>query len=435
MLCYYYPPVYGGYVERSAKFVKYLPACGWMPVVITKTVGGKKSSVGTERVIRVPDALAWLRRRIIPARIRDSEESKKRKEEEEVRTIPSLFAKLDRLMDTWLAIPDLSVGWAVLAFAPSWRALRSEEANVIYSTSPPASSHLLGLALKKVTNTPWVMDFRDPWTFESVSRHLRQPGLRLSFERCLERQCFVAADAIITNTPEMGKRYKALYPDCAHKIQTITNGFDAAEMSQAAAALERPSPWRGFDDGTFVVSHVGQFFREGREDQTPHALLSAIKCLWDERTLSPERHRIIFAGNLDPRVADRIRELGLEPLIDTPGVISHFDSLRLMLLSDLLLLFDPQGDGKTYVRSKLYEYLSSAKTILGVIPEGASHDLLMKSGRGLLASPNDVAEIAKSMRTAIERRRATFSNDAFDLIAYERRELTRELASLLEGLV
>jgi glycosyltransferase involved in cell wall biosynthesis len=143
---------------------------------------------------------------------------------------------------------------------------------------------------------------------------------------------------------------------------------------------------------------------------------------------------VIFAGDLDLEVKSRISELGLDVMIDTPGVVSHFDSLRLMLLSNLLLLFDPQDDGKTYVRSKLYEYLGSGKMILGMVPGGASRKLLERSGRGLMASPDDAEAIKQAIRYAFEHRDSLTTDAGLDMMVYERKNLTKELASLLDSL-
>ena len=35
VVAYFYPPFGGGGVQRTAKFVRYLPQCGWYPVVLT----------------------------------------------------------------------------------------------------------------------------------------------------------------------------------------------------------------------------------------------------------------------------------------------------------------------------------------------------------------------------------------------------------------
>lgn len=435
MLAYGYPPTYAGWTERSVKFVKYLPEYGWTPVVVTRAAGGKEARVGTERVLRVPDVLVAVRERI-----RTKPTDGRAESGDDTHGAMPFHRRLKRAVfkqaDKWLAIPDWTVGWAASAFVPALRALREEEADVIYSTSPPASAHLLGLALKKATGKPWVMDYRDPWTFESLNVHLRRPGFRLSVERRLERLCLAHADAVVANTPRAKRRFGEQYPDFGGKLRVITNGFDGGELARAAACLDHPAPWRSFDAGTFVISHAGDFFRFGQGgDRTPHSLLDAMKNLLDEGAISPETCRFVFAGKLPPVTVRRIRELGLTDLVDAVGVISHFDATRLMLMSDLLLLFDPKGDGETYVRSKLYEYIGSGKPILGVVPDGAHRELLEKSGRGLLASPDDPESIKRAVERAIEHRGAHTTNPDFDQTNYDRKKIAGELATLLDELV
>ena len=439
MLACSYPPVYGGHTERSVKFVKYLPDHGWTPVVITKSApgngSGKGAKVGAERVVRTPDILVRVRER---ARTREGAVGHGDGGEKTAQAMP-LGRRLKRLAfdlaDKWLVVPDWQVGWAATAFAPSLRILRRGEADVIYSTSPPASSHLLGLALKRATGKPWVMDYRDPWTFEPVNKQLRRPGFRLSLERRLEWLCVAGADAVIANTPRAERRFKALYPRFAGKFRVITNGFDGEELERAASSPGGPTPWKSPGDGVFVISHAGDFYRFRQGDRTPHSLLNALKDLLDEGIISPETCRVILAGELPPVMLRRITRLGLEGLIESVGLISHLDATRLMLVSDLLLLFDPSGDGGTYVRSKLYEYLGGGRPVLGMVPEGASRELLAISGRGLLTSPDDREGIKLAIRRAIEHPAPPVSRSGFDPSNYDRRELTKRLASLLDGLL
>jgi glycosyltransferase involved in cell wall biosynthesis len=206
-------------------------------------------------------------------------------------------------------------------------------------------------------------------------------------------------------------------------------------MARAAACLDEPSAWQDTDEGVFVISHVGDFYRFQLGDRTPHPLLNALKALLDEGVIRPETCRIILAGKLSPATVRRIAELGLDSLLETVGVVSHFDSVRLMLISDLLLLFDPPGDGTTYVRSKLYEYLGSGKPILGIVPEGASRELLESSGHGLLASPDDPDSIKLIIKKAIEHRDMLTMRTSFDPLSYDRERLTGELSSLLDNLL
>jgi glycosyltransferase involved in cell wall biosynthesis len=431
-----YPPRYhGGWSERNAKFAKHLPKYGWTPVVVATTAGNARAGVGDEKVIRVPDVLFSLRERFQSKTARDDSGGPGDHSQPTITPIRRLKRAVFELIDKWLVIPDWRVGWAILALGPSLRLLREREVDIIYSSSPPVSTHLLGLALKRITRKPWVVDIRDPWTFDALNKHLRHPGFRLSVEKSLERLCFAHADAIIANTPMAERRYKALYSDFSSKIRAIPNGYDSEEMARAAACLDQPSPWRAPDEGVYVISHVGDFYRFQLGDRIPHPLLNALKALLDEGVISPETCRIILVGKLSPAAVRRIAELGLDRLIETVGVVSHFDAVRLMLISDLLLLFDPPGDGTTYVRSKLYEYLGSGKPILGIVPEGASRELLERSGHGLLASPDDPEGIKLAIRKAIEHRDMPTMRTTFNPLSFDREKLTGELSSLLDKLV
>lgn len=254
----------------------------------------------------------------------------------------------------------------------------------------------------------------------------------------MERMCFARADAIVINTPEATRKYRELYPAHAGKMRTIPNGFDGEELAHAAADLERPFPWRDPGDGAFVISHTGTFFRHGNGDRIPHVLLSAFKQLLEDGVVSAGDFRIILAGDPPPGLRERVSHLGLDGLVETPGIIPHFDAARLIFRSDLLLLFDSRGDGESYVRSKLYDYLGSGKPILGIAPEGASRELLKRSGRGLLADPDDPKEVRQALEAMISGRDTpardpNFGDPNFDLASYERGRIAEKLASLLDA--
>jgi glycosyltransferase involved in cell wall biosynthesis len=432
MICYFYPPTSNSGGERSGKFARYLPEHGWSSIVVAEGRADARAGVnnGTfaanERVVNVPNLLwraLWRSIRLL-----------RRAGAEKGAPVGPIARGLDRLLDTWVFVPDWAITWSVHALPACLRLLRRDGAAAIYTTSPPTSSHLIGLTLKRLTKKPWVMDLRDPWTIEPYNRALRETPARLAVERRLERACFDAADAIIANTPEAEGRYGALYPDLRHKLRTIPNGFDGDELSRAAAHLEDPAPWRQPGEDAFVISHIGHFFRGGKRGRVPDALLGALKGLLDEGLISPENCRVILAGQLNAPTLARIEGLGLAPLVDAPGVVSHLDSLRLMLLSDLLVLFDPEDDGETYVRSKLYEYLGAGKPVLGMVPKGASRELLRRSGRGTLVRPDDEEGARRAIARAFERRDEPALPPRIDLATYERRRLAGDLASLMDKL-
>jgi len=435
MCCYSYPPTPDSGVYRNVKFVKYLPEYGWSPVVLTTNVyGAEGGHQRVEKIIRTSELVAlyhWLLHKDF---------RRKRRIERSSTALPATRSERRKLKDAvvefvarWVTVPDVRIGWVPFALLPAWRSLRDGETSVVYTSSPPESAHLLGLALKGLTGRPWVMDLRDPWTFEPTRSILRDSDLRLAVERRLERACFARADAIVINTPEATERYRALYPEHAAKMHTITNGFDGEELRRAESEV---ASTRAAAEGPVVVSHTGLFFRYSRPgSRTPHALLRALAALRCDGEISSRDLRVVFAGRLHPETVREISRHGLEDLVELPGHISHHEATRLMLESDLLLLHDPEGDGETYVRGKLYDYIGSGRPILGMVPEGANRALLERYGHALLALPGDAQAIERALRGFLRGQGVPGVAPGFHAEAYERRRLTGDLADLLDGLL
>jgi glycosyltransferase involved in cell wall biosynthesis len=438
MICYHYPPANNGGVERSLKFVKYLPAYGWKPVVVTTSKNGPAPVVGQERVIYTRELFASLVRRMFKKPLSQHSSRRKTLSSKGVKgTVSTFWRASGNWIDERLFFPDTQVRWALPALWPSLRLLMRDEVDAIFTTSPPDSAHLLGLVLKKLTGKPWLMDLRDPWTVEPLNRLLQGRGLRRALAKRLESSCFACADKIILNTPEAFRRYVELYPGSACKMATIPNGFDAEEMDRARLAGSGTVPWREVESEDFLVSHVGAFARDSYQDNTPYAFLDALKSLLSRAGEEVRSLRVVFAGDLgsELKTTAYITTLGLDKVVDTPGTISHFDAMRLVWRSDLLVVFDPRPRGETYVHGKIYEYLGARKPILGILPDGASRDLLKRYGGALLAVPDDAAGIRRAFERVILEGEVPKINPSFDIAVYDRKRQSGELAACLENMV
>jgi glycosyltransferase involved in cell wall biosynthesis len=187
---------------------------------------------------------------------------------------------------------------------------------------------VLALILKWITKKPWVADLRDPWTFEPLNLLLKTVKWRLALERRLERMVFNRADAIILNTPEAEKSYRKLYPRFDHKMQTITNGFDADEIRETNDELGENNPWLKYDN-LFLISHIGSFFRHTISGFTPDSMLDAFQKLVLYGGLSPQNCRIVLAGHVHWEIKRKIEEIGLTDIVELPGYLSHKDALKL----------------------------------------------------------------------------------------------------------
>jgi glycosyltransferase involved in cell wall biosynthesis len=344
----------------------------------------------------------------------------------EALTSPGVSRGIDRALERFL-VPDVQLIWAVLALRPALGLISREKTDVIYSTSPPASAHLLALALKKISGRPWVMDLRDPWSFEPL-KGTDVSRARMWLEGRMERACLGSADVVVVNTPEAAERYRALYPRMKGKIRVITNGYDPEETSIAAATADELTLPYG---GRFLMSHIGALYRNTNAERTPEALLQAIKALGDEGRISAENFMMVFAGGVPLRMKERVSELSLDGLVCLSGQLSHLDALRLMHRSGALLLYDGNERGETYVHTKLYEYLASGKPVLGLLPEGATRRLLQRSGRGLMADCTDREAVKRAIIAVFEGHGPAVSGPGLDMSGYERKRLAGQLADCL----
>jgi glycosyltransferase involved in cell wall biosynthesis len=335
--------------------------------------------------------------------------------------------------------------------------MRSERIDAIYSTSPPESAHLLACALKHFTGAPWIMDLRDPWTLEPLRWYLREGGARLALERRIESYAFGRADAIIVNTEEAAAAYRERYPGAAGRISTITNGWDAADFAAARAgsvvlrgegdrggamyvAADRPDGGDRTAEETsagegrsrrFIVSHVGTFSRHVDEPAWPRAFFEAVRRLLDAGILSTRTFRVVLAGGMHPAAEREIDRLGLGSVLDRRGRVPHEEALRIMVRSDLLLLFDPSPEARYFIRGKLYEYLAAGAWILGLVQHGASRRLLERSGQAVILSPEDSGGIESVLARFVAERSRPARSGVFELEAFESASLTAALARVL----
>jgi glycosyltransferase involved in cell wall biosynthesis len=249
MIASAFPPTGGPGVQRSAKFAKYLPQCGWDPVVI--------SANGDADLPRDESLLADLPAGLPVHRLTGCDPRPALRALR--RSAGPLAGKLawrgERLINRLLAgmYPDRLVCWALRAFPRCRRLIDAHDVAVIYSTYSPASNHLLGWWLHAATGLPWVADFRDLWTddygYAPASRW------RYWLDRALESAVLARADAVIAVSPGQRDLLAARVPQASAKFVTITNGFDASDLGPLPIPNEAPPPPPR--EGAFTLTFTG----------------------------------------------------------------------------------------------------------------------------------------------------------------------------------
>ena len=284
-----------------------------------------------------------------------------------------------------LAVPDREVSWLVPAVLAAWRHARQNRPDIIYSSGPPFTAHLVGHAVATLLRRPWVADFRDPWA--------RAPWRedRFAFEKrawqALEHRVVTRADAIVfvthTNCDDFARHYGSRISSSLH---VVPNGCDVSEFDGV-------HPRQPGIDEPFVLLHAGSLY--GARD--PRPLLNALRTAIDARLVQQDRIRVRFVGRVGvPGLADAVRECGLEHVVEFVSHMPREAVLQEMVNASALLIVQPVTT--VSVPAKLYEYMAAKRPVLALAePGGETAQVVSRSGAGVVVPSHDEDAILKAL--------------------------------------
>ena len=429
IVAYYFPPSGGPGVQRVLKFVQYLRAFGWDPIVLTVT-DGTFPARDESLLKKIPTDVTVVRTEIFePYDLYRKFTGKKKSDGVDVNTLKSSDAgrsfteRVSEWIRATLFIPDARIGWRRHAVRAGMVAIREYGIDAIYSSSPPYTCSLIARDLKRKSGLPWVAGFRDPWTgFLTTPDRWFLPAI---VDRKMERSVFREADAIdVAWTGIMDdaiSKVPTLHPS---KFHHLPNGFDSADFP-VVTRDER-------NDDRFTITYTGSMYGV----RTPREFLEALSTLIADGRIDAESVRVRFIGRFGEEIHEMFKAFPHSGVLEVEGYLPHAESIRQLLLSDaLLLVVDTTPESAEIVPGKVYEYIGTRKPVLAVAPvDGAIAELLRETGAGLVAHQSEPNEIAENILRAFAIWKGTsdpLSADDAMISSYERREVTGRLADLL----
>jgi glycosyltransferase involved in cell wall biosynthesis len=387
-----FPPFRSSGVYRTTGMTKYLPGAGWRPTVLAARAGRGEQDPGLlgrvpadVRIVRTRSAefIAWenaAARALQNAGALRASDNNGQGERQADRWLRSMAGWLR----SCLYFPDESIGWVPFASVRAARLFRRERFDVVYTSGPPRSTAIVGLALQAMFGMPWVMEFRDPWYPASGERRKR-------YEDRLQGLLLRRADAVVVATQGHAERLEASYELPAEKLTVIPNGFDEddfdfREQLGTGAGVAGGSHRHLSHFGTVYAGHSGKFF-------------PALAELATEQPELASRLRLNIIGYPDQDVLRYASDPRLQDLIHVRGFMPHADALRMMRAADGLLLF--LGDLRfceQAISGKTYEYLRTGRPVLAVAYEGGVKQLIEEGKAGWVVDPEDTEGIKRALR-------------------------------------
>jgi glycosyltransferase involved in cell wall biosynthesis len=425
IITYYWPPSGGAGVQRWLKFVKYLREFGWEPIVYTAE--NPEVPVIDESLDKdIPEGIQVLRTKVWePYHI--YKKITGRKSSEKIQTAflsekkkPGLAENISIWIRGNLFIPDARRYWIKpsVNFLSEW--LKNNPVDMIVSTGPPHSMHLIALKLKNLTGIPWLADFRDPWTNIDFYNQLKLSYFADRRHKYLEKKVLQTADAVTVISNGMAEDFRTIVP---REYRVVTNGFDEDDFKDI---IDQPA------HDKFRMAHVGSLVKT----RNPLVLWKAISELLREHPEISEQIEIALTGNVDISVRETVREFGLEHIVIYQNYIPHAELYKeYNKTSALLLLINDTPNANLILTGKLFEYLGAKRPIICIGPkEGDSAAILNETKTGRCFDPNSKQALKEYIKHLIShqsdiKRTLSVANNK----PYIRRNLTAGIVELINS--
>ncbi len=344
MIAYHFPPIkVSSGIQRTLKFSRYLLDHHWRALVLTVHPRAYPL-VNDDQIKEIPDHVIIKRAFALDA---------------------SKHLSFKGRYIAWMALPDRWSSWCIGGLCPGLALIRKHRPKIIFSTYPIASAHLLGLLLHRLTNIPWIADFRDSMTEENYPTNPVQRKLYQWIERQTVQHCTRA----VFTTPGAIKMYRERYPTVSpSKWTLIANGYDEENFARAEQSTQLEALKQAKKPGQLTLLHSGVLYPSERD---PSQFFQALAEMQQTGKISPDNVKVVLrATGHDALYTPVLSNYSLQDIVYLEPSIPYEAALTEMLTVDGLLIF--QGANCNHqIPAKIYEYLRAKRPILAFTdPEG-----------------------------------------------------------------
>lgn len=429
IITYYWPPSGGSGVQRWAYFAKYLEQFDIIPIVLT--VDPKKASypsLDNDLLKEVEHVEVHKTSTFEPLQIYSFLTTGKKKDGIPFGSIEtkskSPVKRLGRFVRSNLMIPDARIYWNSYAYKAAKEIIKKHNIKTVITTSPPHSTQLIGLKLKKKQKINWVADLRDPWTTIAYEKYLNRSKKSTFKNENYEKEVVTKCDQLIVVSEGMKEEFSEKYN--TSNIAVIPNGFD----SEGLPKQNSPNPTE-----KFKLCYVGNY----KISQNTTSLWKALKELSDEVEGFSENFKLSITGNLNETIKNSIADHEIGHLLEENPFVKHREAVEIMFKANALLLPIPQAtNNKLILTGKIFEYLASQNPILAIgPPDGNASQILQECERNIMYEYEDIQGIKAFLKAQFnywkENNQTSKKLNDKNYLKYSRVELTKKLANKLDS--
>ncbi|RYM35123.1 hypothetical protein ERX46_07025 [Brumimicrobium glaciale] len=390
VIAYYWPPSGGAGVQRWLKLTKYLAKLGH-EVHVLSVDPEKASYFNLDESLKEdihPNVKVHLSDSFEPINMYSRLVGKKNVPTAGYSNVDDQHwkQKLVSGIRSNVFIPDPRIGWKNFAYKKAMEIIQNENIQNVITTSPPHSTQLIGLKLKRKLKDKikWIVDFRDPWTDIYYYNLLQHSKISHNINLKLERQVVEESDRIIT----VGEGFKESFLSKTNKVtpdkfEIISNAFDPDDFKMK----DEVHP----DKDVFLASYIGTV----SDKYEPDVFFEALGQLAKDFPDAPIQFKATGV------VSERLQELITSHLGDKASFhapVPHEQAVHAMLKSRVLLLITPGIEGT--IPGKTFEYLASGRRIVS-IGKGDSAKAIIKCNAGAAFERSEKEAVYAYLKSAL----------------------------------
>lgn len=347
LLSYYFPPLGMGGVGRPHALYRHLPEFGYNVIVLT--VKDVLYPAYDYSLLDDKDEESIIRTGSVdPARILHLLGLKRRGKSYIGSSGAARFF-----------FPDSKRGWNRFALRKARHIIEKGNISALITTSPPPSTHIVGLKLKALSGIPWIADFRDFW-FSLPIELVYPTRIHKSYALRLKQKIVGLADAVVVVN------------------NSIKNYLGRGEVIMNGADIELSRHWR-FEcersNDKFTIGILGTI----NELCPVESLFKAIASLIADDVSLQDKLSIVHVGHCDmPMITTLANKYSLGDIVSLRGYLPKARALESLAIADMLF-FSVNTFGKyNILPGRIFDYLMSGKPILGVVPPNSDAAHLLK---------------------------------------------------------
>ncbi len=418
IITYYWPPAGGPGVQRWLKFATYFKEFGIDPVVFVPD-NPHYPLQDKSIVSEIPDGIEIIRFPIKEPYGIAKIFSKKKTNQVSSGIITNKKQSFVEKMLLWIRgnffIPDARIGWVKPSVAFLNKYLSENKIDVVITSGPPHSLHLIGMELKEKMGVKWLADFRDPWTTIHYHKSLQLNNSSKKKHLKLESKVLNNADLVVVTSSNTKLEFEKI---TNNPIEVITNGYDKSEKLVIVP------------DESFSLVHIGSLL----SDRNPEILWKVLSELVYEDKSFAKDFKIKLAGVLSDDILSSINQAGLKQNCDVLGYVSHQQALQLQHNAQVLLLVEmDRPETKAIIPGKLFEYLAAERPIIALGPSGSDVQTIIKETNTGNYFGYSEEEILKNQITSYYKdfKQGKLTIESQNISKYSRRELTAKMSELI----